>query len=154
MRVSAGASGSAVFAIIDAQENNLLGSLSIREINRLPDQATATYWVYPDARGRGAAGKAPTAAADWMLSPVRNGGLGLHRLVLDHAVLNTASCEVAARAGFARPPHARFYGCRVPIRAIRRGKQRSLGASAARWPEAHPHRVFAGQALAQGSSAG
>ncbi|MFE2493909.1 GNAT family N-acetyltransferase [Streptomyces scopuliridis] len=101
MRVSAWASGSAVFAIIDAQENNLLGSLSIREINRLPDQATATYWVYPDARGRGAAGKAPTAAAEWMLSPVRNGGLGLHRLVLDHAVLNTASCEVAARAGFA-----------------------------------------------------
>lgn len=100
-RLTAWATGSAVFAIADAADGVLLGSLSVREVNRLPDQAVLTYWVTPSARGRGIATRALNAAARWALSPCADGGLGLHRLSLDHALSNTGSCRVAERAGFA-----------------------------------------------------
>ena len=37
------------------------------------------------------------AAARWDFAP---DGLGLHRLSLDHALVNEGSCRVATRAGF------------------------------------------------------
>ncbi|WP_441248184.1 GNAT family N-acetyltransferase [Kitasatospora sp. McL0602] len=99
-RLSSWDTGSAVFAIADALHGRMLGALSIREVNRLPDQAVVTYWLRPGARGKGAAARALNAAARWGFSSVEEGGLGLHRLTLDHAVLNLGSCRVATRAGF------------------------------------------------------
>ncbi|WP_262062112.1 GNAT family N-acetyltransferase [Streptomyces sp. STR69] len=99
-RLSCWESGAAVFAVADPAGDTLLGSIGIREINRLPDQAVVTYWVTPAARGRHLAARALDTAARWAFAPAADGGLGLHRLTLDHAVLNTGSCRVAAGAGF------------------------------------------------------
>lgn len=92
--------GIALYAITDADNGTLLGSMNVRDINRLPDQAVVGYWVNPAARGRGVAARALDAAVYWALSPVQDGGLGLHRIALDHVLLNTASCKVAQKAGF------------------------------------------------------
>lgn len=95
------ADGIAQFAITAAEDDNLLlGALSLRDIDRLPQQAVAGYWVTPAARGRGVASRALDAAAHWALSPVEAGGLALHRVSLDHVLLNTASCKVALKADF------------------------------------------------------
>lgn len=99
-RLAGWASGNAWFAVTEAEQGLLLGALSVREVDRLPDQAVVTYWVAPSARGRGIAAKALEAAAGWAFTGVAQGGLGLHRITLDHALLNTASCAVATRAGF------------------------------------------------------
>jgi RimJ/RimL family protein N-acetyltransferase len=99
-RLSCWESGAAVFAVADPAGDTLLGSIGIREIDRLPDQAVVTYWVTPAARGRHLATRALDAAARWAFTPAADGGLGLHRITLDHAVLNTGSCAVAARSGF------------------------------------------------------
>jgi RimJ/RimL family protein N-acetyltransferase len=95
------ASGTAAhFAIADATTGALLGTVGIRDINRLPEQALASYWTAPEARGRGVAPRALDVLSRWAFAPRDAGGLGLHRLTLDHAVENTASCRVAEKAGF------------------------------------------------------
>jgi RimJ/RimL family protein N-acetyltransferase len=78
----------------------VLGSVTLRDVNRVPDQAVVGYWVSPAARGRRVAARALDAAARWAFTPTAQGGLGLHRLSLDHALVNEASCRVATRAGF------------------------------------------------------
>ncbi|HET9168782.1 MAG TPA: GNAT family N-acetyltransferase [Actinospica sp.] len=95
------ASGAAAnFAICDATTGTLLGTVGIRDINRLPEQALAGYWTVPEARGQGIAPQALEAVSRWAFAPVRSGGLGLHRIVLDHALINSGSCRVAEKAGF------------------------------------------------------
>lgn len=100
-RIDGWARGSAVFAVAEAAAaEKMLGVVSVREVNRVPDQATVSYWVSPAARGRRIGARALRAAAEWAFSPVGDGGLGLHRLSLDHALVNEGSCRVATRAGF------------------------------------------------------
>ena len=99
-RISCWANGNAVFAVTDTSDGALLGSVSIREVNRLPDQAVVTYWVVPQARGRGVGVRALDRASRWALGTVENGGLALHRLSLDHALANPQSCRVATKGGF------------------------------------------------------
>jgi RimJ/RimL family protein N-acetyltransferase len=99
-RIDGWARSNAVFAIADASTDQLLGSVTVREVNRLPDQAICAYWVSPAARGRRVAVRALDAAARWAFAPATEGGLGLHRLSLDHALINEGSCRVATRAGF------------------------------------------------------
>lgn len=95
------ASGAAAnFAILDATTGAFLGSVGVRDINRLPDQALAGYWTVPEARGQGIAPQALEAVARWAFAPHPSGGLGLHRITLDHALENTGSCRVAEKAGF------------------------------------------------------
>ena len=94
------AHGIAQFAIADPDQDTLFGAMNLRDINRLPDQAVVGYWVTPAARGRGLASKALNAAAHWALTAPDAGGLGLHRINLDHVLLNTASCKVALKADF------------------------------------------------------
>ncbi len=89
--------GNAVFAVADAVSDYVLATVSIREVDRLPDQAVIAYWVSPAARGLRVAARALDAAARWSFA---KDGLGLHRLSLDHALVNEASCRVATRAGF------------------------------------------------------
>jgi RimJ/RimL family protein N-acetyltransferase len=114
LRIDGWLIGSPVFAIVEAQgtptsetrldpakgPGTLLGAISVREINRLPGQAIVGYWVTAQSRGRAVASRALDAAARWAFSPTSEGGLGLYRLTLDHAVTNPASCRVALKSGF------------------------------------------------------
>lgn len=99
-RIDGWARGNAVFAITDVETRQLLGAMTVREVNRIPDQAVVAYWITPAARGRRLAARALDAAARWAFLARGDGGLGLHRLTLDHALVNEGSCRVATRAGF------------------------------------------------------
>ena len=54
--------------------------------------------MLPEARGRAVATRALVLAARWAFDG--DGGLGLHRLELGHAVGHDASCRIAERCGF------------------------------------------------------
>lgn len=95
-RVRAWTLGNAVFAVADLASGELLGSVTLRDVHRIPDQALAAYWVTPSARGRRVGARALDAASRWGFA----GGLGLHRISLDHALVNEGSCRVATAAGF------------------------------------------------------
>ena len=74
------------------------GATGIRSVNRYDMHASVAYWVLPQHRGRGIATAAMRAAAMYGLG---EDGLGLHRLRLQHAIGNDASCRVAEKSGFA-----------------------------------------------------
>jgi RimJ/RimL family protein N-acetyltransferase len=99
-RIDGWSRGNAVFAITDRLTSELLGSVTLRDVHRVPDQAVAAYWVSPAARGRRLAARALDAASRWAFAARVDGGLGLHRVSLDHALVNESSCRVAERAGF------------------------------------------------------
>jgi RimJ/RimL family protein N-acetyltransferase len=88
------------FAITDATTGALLGTVGVRDIDRVPEQALASYWTAPEARGRGIAPQALDVVCRWAFAPRDAGGLGLHRISLDHALVNAGSCRVAEKAGF------------------------------------------------------
>lgn len=77
-------------------EGALAGQLSLHHIEPEQRNAEVGYVVAPWARGRHLAVRALEVALGWAF-----GELGLLRVHLFHAVENTASCRVAARAGFA-----------------------------------------------------
>ena len=74
----------------------VLGRVGFRVIDLDQGTAEIAYWVTAAARGRGTAVRAAVALSRWALDD-----LGLHRLDLQHAVANTASCRVADKAGYA-----------------------------------------------------
>jgi ribosomal-protein-alanine N-acetyltransferase len=76
-------------------DGRIVGSIGLREINRMDGFAVAAYWTMPAERGRGIAVRALTRVATYAFDD-----LGLHRVELSHAVQNTASCRVAEKAGF------------------------------------------------------
>jgi RimJ/RimL family protein N-acetyltransferase len=96
-RLDAWSLGNAVFAVADRTTDRVLGNIALRDVHRVPDQAVAAYWISPAARGRALAARALDAAVSWAFAPT---GLGLHRISLDHALVNEGSCRVAVRAGF------------------------------------------------------
>jgi RimJ/RimL family protein N-acetyltransferase len=99
-RVRAWTLGNAVFAVADRESGDLLGSVTLRDVHRIPDQALAAYWVTPAARGRRVGARALDAASRWAFTPKAENGVGLHRISLDHALVNEGSCRVATAAGF------------------------------------------------------
>ena len=88
------------FTVADAVTGALLGTVGIRDIGRVPQQALASYWTAPEARGKGVAPQALEALCRWAFAPRTAGGLELHRISLDHALENSGSCRVAEKAGF------------------------------------------------------
>ncbi len=76
------------------RDDLLVGRIGIGGVSLEEARAGVTYWVLPEARGRGVAPRAIRAVADWAF------GLGFHRLELDHSTQNPASCRVAMKAGF------------------------------------------------------
>lgn len=72
----------------------------------MPFAATAqvSYWLLPAARGAGAATRGTRTVTRWAVNSLR-----LHRVYLTHSVSNSASCQVAARAGFALEGTLRGY---------------------------------------------
>ncbi|HEX7187450.1 MAG TPA: GNAT family N-acetyltransferase [Actinomycetes bacterium] len=89
------ADGTAVAWAVEVA-GEVAGAVALRSINRVDLWATASYWTMPRCRGRGVAPRALTAASGYAFD-----GLGLHRVELQHAVTNAASCRVAVKAGFA-----------------------------------------------------
>ena len=85
----------ASFAVVDAVDDTLLGSVSLFRVDRFHGNAEIGYWTVPQAPGQGIAAIALTAVTRWALDAG-----GLHRVQLFHAVDNSASCRVAAKAGF------------------------------------------------------
>ena len=87
----------ASFAVLDAADERVLGSLGIRLADLPVGVAEAGYWVAREARGRGAATRALRLAARWIL-----GHEGIERLQLRTDALNVTSQRVAEKAGFRR----------------------------------------------------
>jgi RimJ/RimL family protein N-acetyltransferase len=89
------------FAVVPAGEpDRVLGSVDWR--NRYPTPPFSLvdigYGVAAAARGRGVGSAAVRLLTEWLMAP--DGG-DVHRVQLDHAVGNVASCRTALRVGFA-----------------------------------------------------
>lgn len=82
----------ASWAITDADRP--IGQAGLRAIALFEGSAELSYWVLPEARGKGVAVRAARALTQWGFE------LGLHRVVLQHSTANAASCRVAAKLGF------------------------------------------------------
>lgn len=83
------------WAIARTGSGAALGRVSLRDVDLHGGLAECSYWVLPSARGRGIATRAVKGLSRWALN-----AFGLHRLELAHSVANTASCHVAAKAGY------------------------------------------------------
>lgn len=95
-RALAAAEGRAApFCVEDGTTGEVLGSVSIDMIEPVMRTARVGYWVLPEARGRGVAGRSLAVASRWGLTALR-----LQRLELGHALGHEASCRVAERCGY------------------------------------------------------
>ncbi|MCM2576779.1 GNAT family N-acetyltransferase [Streptomyces meridianus] len=81
------------FAVV--ADGEVAGHVGISMIEREMGSATVGYWVLPEARGRGIAGRALELCTRWAFDEV-----GLHRLELGHALGHEVSCRIAERAGY------------------------------------------------------
>jgi ribosomal-protein-alanine N-acetyltransferase len=84
------------WAVADAGSGILLGRAALKHLKFSDGNADVAYWTVPAARGKGVCPRAVDAMASWAL-----GEAGFHRLDLEHAMGNTASCRVAGKTGFA-----------------------------------------------------
>ncbi len=87
--------GHAFAVTIEGPEGEqVVGNVAVSRLDE-HDSGWVSYWVVPEARGRGIAAAATGELARWAF-----GELGLYRLELEHRVNNPASCRVAIKAGF------------------------------------------------------
>ncbi|HKG10775.1 MAG TPA: GNAT family protein [Gaiellaceae bacterium] len=93
---------SAPFAVVDAADEQLLGSIGVRFHEE--GAATVGYWIARESRGRGIATEALRLVSRWVLT-----ALGVERLELVTEPANIASQRVAERAGFRREGLLRRY---------------------------------------------
>ena len=85
----------ATFAVVDAIDRRLVGSLSLRLADLPAGVAEAGYWVAREARGRGVTTRALVLVSRWALSLD-----GVARLQLRADVQNSPSRRVAEKAGY------------------------------------------------------
>jgi RimJ/RimL family protein N-acetyltransferase len=89
------ATGSAVHWIAVDDEDRLLASVSVMDIDRGSGTGEIGYWVVREARGRGVATRAVRLVRDWAAAE-----LGLRTLEIMVHEDNAGSRAVARRAGF------------------------------------------------------
>lgn len=82
-------------AVAAVDDDRLLGVIGLKIDRNDPRRAEVGYWVAPDERGRGVAGRALALLSRWA---VTEGGFA--RIDLLAAAANTASLRTAARCGF------------------------------------------------------
>ncbi len=82
-------------AVVDGLSGELVGSVSLHQIDYDQGDAEIGYWTAPPARGRGVASGAVTALCRWVFLQ-----LPIDRIELIHAAENPASARVAQNAGF------------------------------------------------------
>ena len=87
---------SAQWAVVEAGSDALLGRAALKHLEFADGTADVAYWTVPAARGRGVCPRAVDAMASWAFEVA-----GFHRLDLEHATANAASCRVAEKTGFA-----------------------------------------------------
>jgi ribosomal-protein-alanine N-acetyltransferase len=85
----------AIWAVAGAGSGMLLGRAGLKHLKFADGTADVAYWTVPAARGKGVCPRAVDAMASWAFEA------GFHRLDLEHAMGNTASCRVAEKTGFA-----------------------------------------------------
>jgi RimJ/RimL family protein N-acetyltransferase len=90
------AESGAHWAVVEAGSDLLLGRAALKHFNFSDGTADVAYWTVPAARGKSVCPRAVDAMASWAFEVA-----GFHRLDLEHAVDNTASCRVAEKTGFA-----------------------------------------------------
>ena len=86
----------AIWAVVETGSGVLLGRAGLKHLDFSDGTADVAYWTVPAARGKGVCPRAVDAMASWAFEVA-----GFHRLDLEHAVGNTASCRVAEKTGFA-----------------------------------------------------
>ena len=84
-------------AITKLGSDELLGSIALSSVERVHGRAMVSFWVAPEARGKGVA-----TQALWLLVGWTFGSLGLVRLELFIEPENAASQRVVERCGFVR----------------------------------------------------
>jgi [ribosomal protein S5]-alanine N-acetyltransferase len=84
------------WAVVEGKSGILLGRAALKHLKFSDGTADVAYWAVPAARGKGVCPRAVDAMASWAF-----GVAGFHRLDLEHAMGNTASCRVAEKTGFA-----------------------------------------------------
>jgi ribosomal-protein-alanine N-acetyltransferase len=84
------------WAVADVRDDAVLGKVSLKSWDLVDGTAEVSYWMVPAARGAGLCTRAVLAVTRWAFD---HGGF--HRLELEHATANRASCRVATKAGFA-----------------------------------------------------
>ncbi len=93
-----------VFAIVDTEDDDVMGSIGLEAFNWEHRRAVAGYWVATNARRRGAATRALRLLSQWAFDE-----LSLTRLELLVYTGNAVSERVAERAGFKREGLMRSY---------------------------------------------
>ncbi|WP_166356220.1 GNAT family N-acetyltransferase [Phytoactinopolyspora limicola] len=93
-----------------------VATFALRLLGPHNDQATIGYLVHPKARRLGIATEGLQMVVRHAFIPVEDGGLGLRRLMIQHAEGNEGSRKVIERAGF------RYIG-------VERGEQRLSGGT-------------------------
>ncbi|MFG2671069.1 GNAT family N-acetyltransferase [Streptomyces sp. NPDC048445] len=83
------------WALVDVESDALLGRIALKSFDLQGGSAELAYWTVPSARGRGLCPRAAEAVTRWALYEC-----GFHRIELEHATANHASCRVAVKAGF------------------------------------------------------
>jgi RimJ/RimL family protein N-acetyltransferase len=78
-----------------ANDDRVLGQISLRTVDLDEGVAEISYWVLPSARGHRIAQRSLTALTAWSFDV-----LGLHRIEILHSTRNPGSCRVAERAGY------------------------------------------------------
>jgi RimJ/RimL family protein N-acetyltransferase len=77
-----------------------IGTFGLRLFGPRNDQGSIGYHVHPSARGSGIATEATQMVIRHAFIPAEDGGLGLRRLIIEHAEGNEGSRKVIERAGF------------------------------------------------------
>jgi RimJ/RimL family protein N-acetyltransferase len=83
------------FAFLAVNEDELLGSFGVMELDKAPRYGEIGYWVSASARGRGVASRAVTLLRDWGAAEL---GLELIELLIHED--NAPSRRVAEATGF------------------------------------------------------
>ena len=105
-------------------DGQLAGRINLHLIDVDDRTCAVGYFVHPAWRGRGVASASLRALTRWTLRQ------GMHRIALEHAVANHASCAVASRCGY-------------PFEGIARQASRRNGE----WDDMHVHAIIAGDPL-------
>jgi RimJ/RimL family protein N-acetyltransferase len=96
-RMNWSAGDHASWAVDQAADGELVGSVPLHHVDAGQGDAEIGYWTVPAARGRGVASAVVDAVCRWAFET-----LPVDRIELCHAVENEASGRVAQKAGFRR----------------------------------------------------
>lgn len=91
------------YVIVDSGTDQLIGGTAMHHLDPMRDAVEIGYWLFIEARGRGAATRAVRAMVDHAFAN------GIYRVEAHVRVGNTASERVLARFGFVREGVKRRY---------------------------------------------